>query len=85
VPSKAQRWRNRSMDLLFCVIAPVIALITHIVYQESRYLLYSISGCVNNYDTSYMSLLLAYIWPPVICLIAAYYCCKWSPYFASNS
>ncbi|KAJ5619206.1 hypothetical protein N7510_003190 [Penicillium lagena] len=75
VPSKTQRWRNRSVDLLFCVITPAIAMITHIVYQESRYLLYSISGCVNNYDTSYMSLLLAYIWPPIICLIAAYYCC----------
>lgn len=76
VPSKVQRWRNRAMDLLFCVIVPVISMVTHIVWQKSRYLLYSISGCVNNFDESWVSLVLAYIWPPVICLIAGYYCCK---------
>ena len=76
VPSKGQRWRNRFMDMLFCVVVPVIAMITHIVWQKSRYLLYSISGCVNDFDESWVSLILAFIWPPVICLAAAYYCCK---------
>ncbi|KAJ5191832.1 uncharacterized protein N7498_010817 [Penicillium cinerascens] len=75
VPNKVQRWRNRAMDLLFCVIVPVISMMTHIVWQKSRYLLYSISGCVNNFDESWVSLALAYIWPPIICLIAGYYCC----------
>ncbi|KAJ6034838.1 uncharacterized protein N7446_009593 [Penicillium canescens] len=75
VPSKGQRWRNRFMDMLFCVVVPVIAMITHIVWQKSRYLLYSISGCVNDFDESWVSLVLAFIWPPVICLAAAYYCC----------
>ncbi|KAJ5573497.1 uncharacterized protein N7459_007924 [Penicillium hispanicum] len=74
VPSKTQRWRNRSMELLFCVVVPIIAMITHVVWQKSRYLLYSISGCVNNFDESWVSLVLAYMWPPVICLIAGYYC-----------
>ncbi|KAJ5177139.1 uncharacterized protein N7482_003016 [Penicillium canariense] len=75
VPSKAQRWRNRSIELLFCVVVPVIAMITHIVWQKSRYLLFAISGCVNNFDESWVSFVLAYMWPPIICLIAAYYCC----------
>ncbi|OJJ41543.1 hypothetical protein ASPWEDRAFT_147264 [Aspergillus wentii DTO 134E9] len=74
VPSKSQRWRGRLMDFLFCVFVPSIAMITHIVYQKSRYYIFAISGCVNNFDESWVSLVLSFIWPPVICLIAAYYC-----------
>lgn len=81
VPSKGQRWRNQFMEILFCVAVPVIAMITHIVWQKSRYLLFAISGCVNNFDESWVSLVFAWIWPPIICLIAAYYCCKYTPNF----
>ncbi|KXG49979.1 Fungal pheromone STE3 GPCR [Penicillium griseofulvum] len=75
VPSKGQRWRNQFVEILFCVVVPVIAMITHIIWQKSRYLLFAISGCVNNFDESWVSLVFAWIWPPIICLIAAYYCC----------
>ncbi|KAJ5716490.1 hypothetical protein N7493_008401 [Penicillium malachiteum] len=75
VPSKAQRWRSRLTEILFCVIVPAMAMITHYIYQKTRYFIYSISGCVNNYDESWVSFMLAWIWPPVICMIAAYYCC----------
>ncbi|KAH1447683.1 hypothetical protein KXX68_003072 [Aspergillus fumigatus] len=74
VPSIGQRWRDRLMDFSFCVIIPVIAMGTHILYQRSRYLILTISGCVNNFDQSWMSLMLAFIWPPIICLLAAFYC-----------
>ena len=79
VPSRGQRWRNQCMEILFCVAVPVTAMITHIIWQKSRYLLFAISGCVNNFDESWVSLVFAWIWPPVICLIAAYYCCKYTP------
>ncbi|CAI7603137.1 unnamed protein product [Penicillium glandicola] len=75
VPSKGQRWRNKFMEILFCVAVPVIAMITQIIWQKSRYFIFAISGCVNNFDESWVSLVFAWIWPPVICLIAAYYCC----------
>ncbi|CAG8899662.1 unnamed protein product [Penicillium egyptiacum] len=75
VPSKGQRWRNQFMEILFCVAVPVISMITQIVWQKSRYLIFAISGCVNNFDESWVSLVFAWIWPPIICLIAAYYCC----------
>ncbi|KAE8148587.1 pheromone A receptor-domain-containing protein [Aspergillus avenaceus] len=74
VPTKRQRWWNIGMDALFCVIVPVLAMITHIVYQASRYILGGISGCINSYDESWMSLVLAWIWPLIICLIGGYYC-----------
>ncbi|KAJ5926896.1 hypothetical protein N7516_008669 [Penicillium verrucosum] len=75
VPSKGQRWRNQFMEIMFCIAVPFIAMITHIVWQKSRYLLFAISGCVNSFDESWVSLVFAWIWPPIICLIAAYYCC----------
>lgn len=78
VPSKGQRWRNRFMEILFCVAVPVVAMITQTVWQKSRYILYAISGCVNDYDESWVSFMLAWIWPPIICLIAAYYCCTYT-------
>lgn len=77
VPSKEQRWRSRFMLILFCAVVPVIAMITNIVYQARRYYLFGIAGCVNDYDQSFMSFLLAWIWPLVICLIAAWYCGMW--------
>ncbi|PWY91444.1 a-pheromone receptor PreA [Aspergillus sclerotioniger CBS 115572] len=62
------------MVLLFCVIAPVIAMLTHYIYQRGRYFLFAIAGCFNSYDQSWVTLALAWIWPLIICLIAAYYC-----------
>lgn len=62
------------MVLSFCVISPVIAMLTHYVYQANRYILYAIAGCLNNYDRSWVTLVLAWIWPLIICLIAGYYC-----------
>ncbi|PKY06215.1 STE3-domain-containing protein [Aspergillus campestris IBT 28561] len=74
VPTKQQRWRNRFMELLFCVAVPIIAMITQVSYQANRYMIFAISGCVNSFDESWVSVLLGFIWPPIICFIAAYYC-----------
>ncbi|KAL2812572.1 pheromone A receptor-domain-containing protein [Aspergillus granulosus] len=74
VPSKRQRWQNRAMELSFCVVIPIIACITHIIYQGNRYFIYAVSGCVTSLDQSWVSLVLGYIWPLVICFIASYYC-----------
>ncbi|KAL4884117.1 pheromone A receptor-domain-containing protein [Aspergillus karnatakaensis] len=74
VPSKRQRWRNRAMEFLFCILVPLIAAVMHIFYQGNRYYIFAISGCVTSQDESWVSLALGYIWPLVICLIATYYC-----------
>lgn len=74
VPSREQRLRSRLMEILFCAAVPVVAMITNIVYQSRRYYIFGISGCVNTYDRSYMSFILAWMWPLIICLIAAWYC-----------
>ncbi|KAL2813810.1 pheromone A receptor-domain-containing protein [Aspergillus cavernicola] len=74
VPSKRQRWRNRAMELLFCVAVPIIAAATHVIYQGNRYIIYAIAGCVYSLDGSWVSLGLGYIWPLVLCFIGSYYC-----------
>ncbi|KAL3469258.1 pheromone A receptor-domain-containing protein [Aspergillus californicus] len=74
VPSKRQRWRNRAMELLFCVFVPVVAAATHIVYQQNRYIIFAIAGCAASHDGSWVSFVLGYIWPLVLCFIASYYC-----------
>lgn len=79
VPSKKQRWRNRFMNILFCAVVPFIAMLTSLIYQRRRYFLIGIVGCVNSYDRSFMSLILAYMWPLIISLISGWYCgtCSW--------
>ncbi|KAL2835505.1 pheromone A receptor-domain-containing protein [Aspergillus pseudoustus] len=74
VPSKHQRRRDRAMELSFCVVIPLVACITHIIYQGNRYFIYAVSGCVTSLHQSWVSLALGYIWPLVICCIASYYC-----------
>lgn len=74
VPTKKQRWKSRGMEILFCVFVPIASMLTHMVYQRSRYMIYGITGCINDFDQSVMSLVLSFIWPPIICLIASYYC-----------
>ncbi|OJJ80262.1 pheromone receptor [Aspergillus glaucus CBS 516.65] len=74
VPDKKQRWRNRGMEILFCVVVPLLSMATQIFYQKSRYMVYQVSGCINNFDDSPISLALAFIWPPIICLPACWYC-----------
>ncbi|KAL3449804.1 pheromone A receptor-domain-containing protein [Aspergillus insuetus] len=74
VPSKHQRWRNRAMELSFCVVIPIIASITHIIYQGNRYFIFAGSGCIYSLDQSLVSLVLGYMWPLVVCFIASYYC-----------
>jgi pheromone a factor receptor len=76
VPSRKQRWRNRIMDILFCCLLPAISMALHIIWQKDRYLLYAISGCVVDLDESWVSFALCFVWPPVICFVAAFYCCS---------
>ncbi|KAL5047573.1 hypothetical protein BDW71DRAFT_206325 [Aspergillus fruticulosus] len=74
VPSKRQRWITRFVEVLFCVVVPLLAAATHLIYQGNRYFIFAVSGCVSSLDQSWVSLALGYIWPLVVCFIASYYC-----------
>jgi len=75
VPSREQSRRRLAFEIFFCLVVPAISMITHYVVQKNRFMLYTISGCVNSFDESWVTLVLSFIWPTVICLIAGYYCC----------
>lgn len=76
IPTQTQRRRNLVIDIAFCLGLPVLFSIISFVVQKNRYMIFAISGCVTPFDESWASLVFSYMWPLVICLVAAYYCCK---------
>ncbi|KAL4940717.1 hypothetical protein BDV06DRAFT_223797 [Aspergillus oleicola] len=75
VPSRRQRWQIRIVEYSFCAVIPFVAAVLHIVYQGNRYFIFAVSGCVTSLDESWVSLVLGYIWPLVVCFVGTYYCC----------
>jgi pheromone a factor receptor len=74
VPSRAQRRRNLAIEGTFCLGLPAVASIVQFVVQPNRYIISTISGCQTTYDTSWPSIVLSYMWPPIVCLLAGCYC-----------
>ncbi|KAL4764590.1 pheromone receptor [Aspergillus foveolatus] len=74
IQTKRQRWTTRSVEVLFCVLIPLLAAATHLIYQGNRYFIFAVSGCVSSLDRSWVSFALGYLWPLVVCVIASYYC-----------
>lgn len=76
VPSTTQRRRRIAFDSIFCIAFPIYMMITHYIVQPSRYYIFAISGCTPSFDNSWVGIVLCFIWPPIICLMDAYYCGK---------
>ena len=74
--STAQRNRKMAIDGLLCFGLPIYAILIHYIVQPSRFYIFTIGGCTPSFDNSWPSLVLVYIWPPIICLVDAYYCGK---------
>jgi hypothetical protein len=75
-PSKAQRRRAVTVDLLFCLAYPVFFMGIHYVIQPNRYNIITISGCDASYDNSWPTIALALVWPPIFSIATSYYCGK---------
>lgn len=78
IPSKAQRMRKFILEIALCVGFPIYMMITHYIVQPHRYRIHAIVGCSPSYDSSWPSTALHFIWPPIVCLAAVYYCGKFS-------
>ena len=72
-PSSAQRWRQLIIDLFLCFGFPLYMVIIHYVVQPNRYYIYSIAGCVISFDASWPSVVLVWIWPPILSLLGVCY------------
>ena len=71
--SKAQRRRQAVIDCLFCFGGSIYVMLVHYIVQPNRYYIYAISGCTSSFDNSWPKLVLVFIWPPIFCLLDAYY------------
>ena len=71
--STAQRRRNWIIDGLLCFGLPLYMIVIHYVVQPTRYYIFAIAGCTPSFDNSWPSIVIIYIWPPVICLLDAFY------------
>jgi pheromone a factor receptor len=76
VPSTAQRRRRIAFEIFFCFLFPAYFIVIHFVVQPSRFYLFSITGCTPSFDNSWLTIVLIFIWPVILCLLGAYYCCK---------
>ncbi|EGD89464.1 hypothetical protein H112_03088 [Trichophyton rubrum D6] len=74
VPTKGDRRWNITFDVIYCVVIPVVIMVLHFIIQDSRYYIYSIVGCMPAYHSSWVSFVVGYIWPPIILIIACFYC-----------
>lgn len=71
--SKEQRRRQTITNCLFCYGGSIYVMLIHYIVQPNRYYIYAISGCTSSFDNSWPKLVLVFIWPPIICLVDAYY------------
>jgi len=72
-PSKGQRRTRLVMDILLCFGGPIYLMVIHYVVQPNRYYIFAITGCTPSFDRSWPSMVLVFIWPPIMCLLDVYY------------
>ena len=70
---KSHRHRQTIIDCLFCFGGSIYVMLIHYVVQPNRYYIFAIAGCTSSFDNSWPKLALVFIWPPIICLVGAYY------------
>ncbi|CAF9916503.1 MAG: a-factor receptor [Alectoria fallacina] len=72
-PSKAQRRTQTIVSCLFCFGGSIYVMLVHYIVQPNRYYILALSGCTSSFDNSWPKLVLVFIWPPIVCLVDAYY------------
>ncbi|GME38194.1 a-pheromone receptor [Neofusicoccum parvum] len=70
---RAQRVRQCIIDSLICWGPPALQLCLFDLVKVNRYSICGLNGCVPSLDTTWMSILVVYIWPLLICMVAGYY------------
>ena len=72
--SPAQQRRRLAFEIIFCFGLPIYLMVIHYIVQPSRYYIYAIGGCTPSFDNSWPSIVLVFMWPPIVWLLAAGYC-----------
>ncbi len=74
IASKRQKYAGLAFEIGLCLVLPAYAMAVHYVVQPTRYYLIAVSGCVPSFHTSWVSYVLIFVWPVVVCLVGAGYC-----------
>lgn len=73
VRTKSMKRRMLIQDLLLCFGVPVWMMSVHYIVQPNRYYLFGITGCTPSVDNSWPTVVLLFIWPPIVAIISGYY------------
>lgn len=88
IPTEAQRRRQLTIDFMLSIGIPIYMMTIHYVVQPSRFYIFQVAGCLTSYDDSWPTIVLMWIWPPILCVVAVYYsgkidhhCCSLKTHF----
>ncbi|KIX98196.1 uncharacterized protein Z520_06276 [Fonsecaea multimorphosa CBS 102226] len=73
-PCPQQRRTTLKIELVLCILLPVLVMAGHYLVQKERYWLGSVEGCVVSYDNDWVAPFVTYGWPMVVCVIGSVYC-----------
>ncbi|KIX10035.1 uncharacterized protein Z518_01116 [Rhinocladiella mackenziei CBS 650.93] len=74
LPSPQQRRIRLAIELGLCIIMPIVIAAAHYMVQKDRYWIRTSAGCTPSYDNCWATLILIFLWPLVLCLVASGYC-----------
>ena len=73
ISTRAQRRRQLIIEFVLCIGLSIYMMAIHYVVQPSRFYIFQVAGCLTSYDDSWPTIVLMWIWPSILCLIAVYY------------
>ena len=80
-PRPARKSKENFLEVLWCWGFPAFIIVVYYIVQPIRYFIVGISGCVAAFDASWPSIIVVWVWQPIIMLFAGYYSCKTSRIF----
>ena len=70
---QAEHRKQRLIECIFCIGAPIYGTMAHYTVQYDRYFIYAISGCTPSIKNSWLAIALFLVWPSFLCLGVVYY------------
>ncbi|KAG9195866.1 hypothetical protein G6011_00987 [Alternaria panax] len=71
--SRNSKMWTKIWEVVWCWVAPCFLIALYYVVQPARYFIYGIVGCVSAYDSSWLSIVLSFMWPTIGMLFASYW------------
>ncbi|KAF1838993.1 Pkinase-domain-containing protein [Decorospora gaudefroyi] len=71
--SRGSKVKEKVWEVVWCWGYPLVIIVVYYVVQPVRYMIYGIIGCKSAYDTSWLSVVLSFMWPPITMAFAAYW------------